>query len=210
MEKKGDIKGLIKALGLEDPSIRKRAAEALGRTGDTRAIEPLIQILCDIHDRSFVRMAALMALVRGKEIPVFETQAKHAIVKIGKHTVELLIEALNANRQDSIGWERIAEVLGGIGDARAAKPLAEALKDEEWRVRSMAAYSLKKIGWTPSNDEEKAYYLIGRNDWDELVKLGETAVQPLLAILKMEDSNRARSRAATEIRKVLYRIKGSS
>jgi len=43
------------------------------------------------------------------------------------------------------------------------------------------------IAWQPKDDVEKAYYLIAKKHWDELVKLGEPAVEPLIEALKDED-----------------------
>jgi len=41
LEKKKNVKGLIKALRHEDVHVRWSAAEALGEIGDARAVEPL-------------------------------------------------------------------------------------------------------------------------------------------------------------------------
>ena len=46
LKAKGNVKGLIKALGyLGDSKVRRAAAEALGETSDARAVEPLIKAL---------------------------------------------------------------------------------------------------------------------------------------------------------------------
>ena len=42
-----NIKGLIKALKDKDENVRYYAAKALGWIGDSRAVEPLIEILRD-------------------------------------------------------------------------------------------------------------------------------------------------------------------
>ena len=47
LQKMKYVKGLIKALRYKDWSVRREAAEALGRIGDVRAVEPLIQALKD-------------------------------------------------------------------------------------------------------------------------------------------------------------------
>ena len=45
---KGDVKGLIKALDYQkDNSVRTAAAEALGKIGDVRAVDPIIAALRD-------------------------------------------------------------------------------------------------------------------------------------------------------------------
>jgi HEAT repeat protein len=65
--------------------------------------------------------------------------------------------------------------------------LIEALKDEYSDVQGSAAEALEKIAWQPKDDIEKAYYLIVKNQWDKLVKLGEPALGPLIEALKNED-----------------------
>jgi HEAT repeat protein len=47
MEAKEDVERLIKALKHKDWKVRWKAAEDLGKIGDTRAVEPLIQALKD-------------------------------------------------------------------------------------------------------------------------------------------------------------------
>jgi len=61
------------------------------------------------------------------------------------------------------------------------------LKDEDSSVRWEAVGALDELGYEPKNDTEKAYYLIARKNWDELVKMGEPAVEPLIHALKDED-----------------------
>jgi len=60
MKKKGNVKGLIKALGDKNEDVRMSAAEALGEIGDASAVEPLIAALGDEHKD--VREAAAEAL----------------------------------------------------------------------------------------------------------------------------------------------------
>jgi HEAT repeat protein len=38
--------------------------------------------------------------------------------------------------------------------------------------------------WTPKNDEEEAYYLIGLNNFEECIKIGNSAVIPLILALE--------------------------
>src|SRR5450756_828303 len=62
LKAKGDIPGLIKALGYgKDWGVRNAAAGALGQIGDARAVGPLIAALKD--QDSNVRRAAAGALV---------------------------------------------------------------------------------------------------------------------------------------------------
>jgi HEAT repeat protein len=168
MEKKKDVKGLIKALGYEkDSSVRKSATYALGKIGDARAVEPLTKALNDAD--SDVRRDAAKALG-----------------KIGdRRAVELLTRALNDSRE--YVRMNVAIALGKIGDVRAVEPLTKALNDSNSEVRSGAAGALDSVGWTPGRDELAAAYWILRGQWDKCVEIGGPAVEPLIRVLN--DSN---------------------
>ena len=96
-------------------------ANVLGRIGDARAVEVLIEIMSDGYARE---------------------DAVNALVRIGKAAVEPLIEAFG---HEYYGVRRgAAEALGRIGDARAVEPLIKALEDDE--VRYAAEEALEKLG----------------------------------------------------------------
>ena len=155
-----DFRFKFKYLGV---LIAKRYSEI----GDERAVEPLIQALKD------------------KDSDVREGAAE-VLVKIGEPAVEPLIRALKDENQ-FVRWGA-ALALGEIGDKRAVEPLINALKDEDSDVRMEAAEALDQMGWKPGYVTEKAYYLVAKKEWDEAVKLGEPAVEPLINALKDEDS----------------------
>lgn len=62
---------------------------------------------------------------------------------------------------------------------------------EDETVREEAAVALDKIGWDPSDDTEKAYYLAAKRKWDELARIGarigKPAVKPLILYLGSEE-----------------------
>ncbi|RMF83541.1 MAG: NACHT domain-containing protein, partial [Nitrospirae bacterium] len=97
--------------GLEMSDVR-RAAEALGKLGDPRAVEPLLQALGD-ESRGVRRAAA------------------EALGKLGDpRAVEPLLQALGDRYSDV--RLAAAEALGKLGDPRAVEPLLQALRDEWW------------------------------------------------------------------------------
>lgn len=116
-----DVEGLISALKDKDPMVRGDAAEVLGKIGDSRAVEPLIEALKDI-----VQYIAIESLR-----------------KIGEPAVEPLIKALKS--KDTNIRSGAARALGEIKDKRAVEPLTEALKYGDSYVRSAAAESLENI-----------------------------------------------------------------
>ncbi len=212
MQAKGDVEGLIDALGYDkgnrrkSVTVRKDAAKALGELGDERAVEPLID-----------------ALTQEVDIGVSDTISV-ALGKIGSPAVEPLIAILRAG--EALDRLRAVEVLDTIGDERAIEPFIIALKDEDRDVRKAAAWGLAKtgtpvveplvallkddykwaraaaaktldeLGWQPTQDGESVDYWIAKDDWDAVVEIGIPAVQPLVAILECKD--REVRRAAAE------------
>lgn len=69
--------------------------------------------------------------------------ARHSIVAMGKVAVPSLIEALK-NKNNLMRWEA-AKALGEIGDPKTALALVDALEDEEFDVRWLAAEGLIKM-----------------------------------------------------------------
>jgi hypothetical protein len=139
-----------------------------------------------------------------------------ALVKIGKPSVVLLLEALK--NQKSEVRSRAAEALGKIGDSRAIEHLVPALSDEDEWVRKNAAEALKNIGdfktiehlvpllgdehpevkmaaaealvkkgYSPSDQEERISFLIAKKDWKELVEIGKAAVTSLIHVVENGD-----------------------
>ena len=169
-----------------------KAITALVQIGDARAVEPLIEIL------------------KGDKVLV-SAKAARALGEIGgARAVEALIEVLKGEAAGSWQMEELreaaAEALSKIGGEEAEKALKQfptvkgmeknrdiegltkALKDERLMVRHGAAWALDRLGWKPRDDAEKAHYLIAKEHWDELVKVGKPAVEPLIRVLKIDRS----------------------
>ena len=154
MEKKKDVKGLIKALKHKDIDVWKRALRALGAIGKP-AVEPLICALEDEHET--VRWAAANALgeigdaravepliqALRDENRLVRSGALVALGKMGKPAVEPLIRAL-ADKNSGVRWWVVA-TLRTVGDERAIEPLKQALEDEDALVRSAAKGALWEI-----------------------------------------------------------------
>jgi HEAT repeat protein len=126
MEGKKDTKALLKALQYkEDPSVRQKAAQALGNMRDPALIEPLIDALRD-------------------ESWQVRWDAAEALSKVGKPAVEPLILLLKD--QDADVREKAAEALRKIGSVASVEPLLEALKEQDRGERWNPAEALAKMG----------------------------------------------------------------
>src|SRR5436305_11319813 len=104
LHQRGDVAGLVAALGDEDPETRERAAIALGELGKREAVEPLLARLHDdppavrgavvraLHRLGDPRAAApLAARMRDDRV---RTAVLEALVGLGEPAVSVLIQGL--------------------------------------------------------------------------------------------------------------------
>jgi HEAT repeat protein len=189
---------LIAALKDKDFEVSTGAADALGQSKDARAVEPLIAALKD--ENWSVRIGAAKALGQIKAacaveplIAALKDKDKYvrieAVRALGQSKDARVVEPLIAALKDEAPYVRqsVVWVLREIKDARAVEPLIAALKDENSYVRGDAATALEQMKWQPKDDREKTVWFIATRNWNELVKLGTVAVEPLIAALKDKD-----------------------
>lgn len=163
----GAINALKEMLWIEeDEAVLLEILEALKleRVGP-KAPALVVGILCELarHEQAGIVRRAILALSRVQtDDPVLLEQVQRALVHGLKHelafvrinaieslvrresnwAVELIIDRLEKDGAISVR-KRAAQGLGRLGDARAARPLAEAAcKDEDARVRAAAADAL--------------------------------------------------------------------
>lgn len=154
MERKGDVKELLKALKNYDFSVRDEAARALVRIGEP-AVEHLIQALRDMDLREeAIGVLEEIGSARAVEPLIWilkdngkaRSKAARALGKIGDvRAVEPLIEALQYTFDPSV-QAHAAEALGKIRDSRAVVPLIHALKYKDKHVQDKVAEVLGKMG----------------------------------------------------------------
>jgi len=122
LEEWRNVKGLTRILRSNAyPNVKVAAISALGRIGETSAIEPLIE-----------------ALDSGDLNP--SNAAPYALASIGKPAVPSSIQALKS--PNSMIRRGAVKALGMIGDKRAVIPLIQALDDESVPVKNFAATAL--------------------------------------------------------------------
>jgi len=79
------------------------------------------------------------------------------------------------------------KALGEIGDKSASNDLVKMLRDPNQNAREEAATALDNLRWTPTNDIDKAYYLIAKGNWGEAASLGNSTVKACLQFLQYDD-----------------------
>lgn len=109
-----------------DLRLRVAAVHALGRLGDVRAVNPLIEALDDL-DMDMRRAASL------------------ALGRLGEPAVDPLIRVLERTGRSTVR-EAAASALGTLGAERAVEPLVEVLGDAEVRTQEAAARALVNLG----------------------------------------------------------------
>jgi HEAT repeat protein len=126
-----------------DASVRSAAVMTLGKIGDARAADSLIQVL-KTDPESSVQANAASVLGDLRALGAVEP----LLVGLRHKDRNLRISAANA--------------LGAIGDRRAVRPLVAALPD--WWVGPHAAKALETLGWSATSPEEVIHFLVAGRD----------------------------------------------
>lgn len=187
-----DVETLLGDLKDErDSTLRREAAQTLGRLGDRRAVDPLITALKD--EDPGARMWATEALGNLRDA----------------RAVEPLISALK-DEASNVRLEA-AKALGKLGDARAVEPLIVAFEDEDshptdaidrWSYRATLARTLGELGDARAVDSLAS--ALRRDDGSEmerrdiesaLEKMGRPEVALLESLIgagwkRLDDQNR--------------------
>ncbi|MCP4543059.1 MAG: response regulator [Chloroflexi bacterium] len=200
---------LVHRLKNKSPDVRENATVALGKLGDTRAVEPLIAILEDVKVAS-VGASAAEALGKLGDLRAVEplitilkdenwqmrAAAAEALEQLGDF---LAMEPLIAILEDT-DWQTrkaAAKALRQFNDPRSVEPLIATMSDEFWEVRRTAAESLDRLDWKPKVNHTGAVYWIAKQNWNQCVKLGTLAVKPLIVFLRDRDNDVRKAVART-------------
>lgn len=209
---KNNIDGLIKALSYtKDPSITPKAISALGATKNPKAVDAIISVLA--QDDPNLRALAIEELGGMGDLRAYES----------------ILRALED--KNLYVKSQAAKALGEFEDKDATNPLLSILDDIPRKVsvgKSMtdfnaaqhrlslirqlsmnAADSLKIFGWLPDRTRAAAFYSIECGNWDQLVEIGEPAVDTLRIFFHTDGSEHAYPNRGSELIdavKVLGRI----
>jgi len=175
----------IADLSSSDPNTASRAAAFLGASADLRAVEPLIEALK--NNDSMVKYSASTALQ-----------------KLGAPAVPAMVARLDSDDAEFVAL--LAEVLGQIGDPQAVMPLCQLLSQKvSYKVRMAVVKALGNIrdprAIKPLIDVMKEKFSAERHlAMEPLVKIGASALEPLLVELKSNDPDVVRIAAAALVK----------
>ena len=174
------VPALMCALSDEDQAMRMSATTVLARIG----------------------APASKALVEALSKPDAATRAGavDALARMGAPAVDALVAVLGVG--DGRVRRRVHSVLVQIG-APAAPGLVRALGVPNADARRSAAQVLDQIGWRPDTLEQKACYLVAKEEYDEALKLGAGATKAFAGALKSTDSS-VRSKALDALKKLKW------
>lgn len=154
------VEQIAEALKSDSQGVRISAVELLGKLGGAQTIKPLIVALRDKDD-----------MVR--------YYAKEALVSLGSVAVAPLIDALE---NEDVRRE-VADVLGRLGKP-AVDPLIRVFQGGDWDLQRVAAETLAKLGWEPSDEKLMALYLVARGEFEASTALGDVAINPLTYVFQ--------------------------
>jgi HEAT repeat protein len=144
-----------------DTKIRNIAVLVLGEIGDSTAIKPLIACLND-NDYN-VRENTANALDKMSFVPTSQTEK-----------ISYFIAAKKFDELTKIGKPAI-------------KPLIVCLKDHNRQIRESALYTLEKMEYKPSSEGDLISYLIVSRQYDNIIRIGKPAIEPLIDCLYYKD-----------------------
>lgn len=181
MEEKRDVEGLIEMLEDDNDNNKVDAVRALGRIGDHQAIDPLYNLITP----KIVTSKPGYSRHERKVSAIIEANAAIALVMIGDSRIIKVIFSSDyyySKWSDDQTYQSVIQALDKIGKP-AIDAIIEVLKSIFDSSRSKAVEVLDDLGWKPRNDVEKAWYMVAKRNWDEVEKLGESAIEPLLATI---------------------------
>ena len=146
-----------------DAVIRTVAAESLGFLGDSRSVDALIYTANE--ENKTLRRAAIRSLGY-----------------IGdKKAINTLINAYRD--EDPQIWKMATEALRKCGGGGIEALKSALMTADHSFPRDRAAQALNELNWIPEKEESTIYYLMGKNKWSELEKIGKPAIGPLSEVL---------------------------
>lgn len=201
---------IARALDDEAWEVRTSAAGALEQIG-WKPADATESVLFAIAKRDWAGVesagaAAVEPLVKILQYSSVGADAGRMLIALGSPGVEALVAVVKDTNQPPAAREVAATTLSSANDARAIEPLITMLEDPDMGVRQTAAWTLERVGWQPSDPWQQAVVAIAHEDWDEVCRLGESAVEPLI---QMATNGMARSEPTAALEYIIETSPGS-
>jgi HEAT repeat protein len=138
--------------------------------------------------KSVSAVAEIIRLLRNESEPAVRCDAADALGNIGD---ESGISGLTLAVQDQSLQvrESVLRALSKITHASSKQVIVEFLNDNDWTIRQKARDYLENTGWAPSDRRESTSWAIVQGRFDEAVKGGTEAIEPLInAAVYINDS----------------------
>jgi HEAT repeat protein len=150
------VEPLIAALKDETWGVREGAVYVLGKSGDVRAIQPLIEALAwsnpgsEIYNALLgfgeISLRPLLYALKNHENAAVRSGAAYLVSQFSEPlVVPALLEAVEGDADESVCVEAVSS-LGKLRDARTIEPLIAVLEDGTPVVREAAVRTLGEIG----------------------------------------------------------------
>ncbi len=167
-----------------DPVVRMVAAESLGFIGDSQGLDALVYAVTN-DENSRVKSAAIVSLGYFSE----------------PKAIGALISVLDSD--DHFMCRKAVDSLKNSG-TEAIPLLLEALRTGSHK-RAHVAFALETLSWVPETERDIIYYLAAKENWDEIERIGEQAIDVLSELLTDGDPE-----SRTNALEMIARIGGDS
>jgi HEAT repeat protein len=203
LEKKGDVRGLIKALcysGRLDYQVNEEAIQALLRLAPVQAVEPLIACMKNSLRSISLRCKAIEALGELRDMRAFLPLVN--CLKSSEYSIRdasaqalfffddprVLPALLDSCEKSSEIPHLAAQAIARYGDKSHIPLLISWLANKRKKTREQAAIALDHLGWQPTADEAGAYYWLEKGKYECCAKIGPQALKPMLVFSNSYES----------------------
>jgi HEAT repeat protein len=112
---------------------------------------------------------------------IINRKAKNALVILNDPSViPKLIEIITNEGNSTIGALSILEQMGMIKDPTIVSLLTSLIKKSDYLYSEIIAENLEKIGWEPSNLQERIFLLYAKRDYKSLDEINDPVALPFL------------------------------
>ncbi len=195
------ISGLMDLMSPRSPSLIVPLSDTLEKLAGNRAMRPMAEVLKAAPEKPWsAHLAAVLKRLEWEPGDAAEDAALalaerqwERLASIGETAVSFLIPLLRMS--SSLEIQKAAEALGSIGDDRAVEPLTALLSDRRPEIALAAARALGDIGSGRAVEgllQSAAHHEshpVQAEAEKSLIKIGASAVRPLLAQLKSSDAS---------------------